>query len=121
LYEVDYRIYHRPRATGQTASRIDLELVLDAVAQTEPVSVLTGVTIKWSATAKARHIALVLTSGADGKWVSRAIAQDVIVSVGAVGVDELIFGTSWAFIRLLSSANPVSDYRIEHRIAQLKA
>jgi hypothetical protein len=87
------------------ASTIYLELVINPAAQTEPVPVLTGVTIKWSASDKTRHIALVITNvgTTDGKWTARALAQDVIVSVGAVGVDELSFGTSFAFIRLLFS------------------
>jgi hypothetical protein len=101
-------------------SIIYLELVLDTVAQTEPASVLPGVAIKWAASAKVRHIALVVTSGVDVKWISRATAQDVIVSVGTVGVDALSFGTSWAFIRLLFSSDPVSDSRIDHLICQLK-
>jgi hypothetical protein len=115
-FTTDLELLVKPPA----GSTIYLELVLDAVAQTKSVSVLPGVSIKWATAAKARHTALVLTSGVDGKWISRATAQDVIVSVGAVGVNELIFGSSFVFIRLLFSFDPVSDSRIDHLISQLK-
>jgi hypothetical protein len=82
--------------------------------------VLPGVSIKLTAADKARHIALVITSGPDGKWTARTTAQNVVVELKDVGGAELIFDTSWVFNRALFSSDSVSDYRNEHRTSQLK-
>lgn len=107
-------------------STVYLELFIQPAAQTEPLTVLPGVSIKWGASTQGRYIALILTnSGAatereNGKWAARATEQDVVVELKEVGVDEIIFGTTWAFVRLLFSSSPVSDHRLEQLISQLK-
>jgi hypothetical protein len=101
-------------------STIWLELIINPAAQTEAVQVLPGVALKWGPSAKPRHIAVVLQSGSDGKFVSRTTEQDIMAEVKEVSVDEIICGVSWVFVRLLFTTTPVTEHHIERLIYKLR-
>lgn len=103
-------------------STIYLELFLGTeTPPAEPLPVLPGVSIKWNASAQARHIALILLRGEDGKWTGRTNEEDVAITLlPDIGVDEIIFHPDYSFIRLLFSSGPVSEQHLLSMIAQLK-